>query len=52
MAKKFQHLKPGDVITAEFMNSILDALNSLDSRISAAEEQITRIAKEKVRGPK
>ncbi|MDR3749756.1 MAG: hypothetical protein P4M04_16680 [Acidobacteriota bacterium] len=35
MGKKFQHLKPGDLITAELMNAILDALNSLDARLTA-----------------
>ncbi len=33
MAKKFGHLKPGDLITADFMNTILDALNSLEARL-------------------
>ena len=45
MSGKFQHLKPGDLITAEFMNSILDELNSLDARVSAAEKQLAKLAK-------
>jgi hypothetical protein len=44
MAKKFGHLKPGDLITADFMNTILDALNSLEARLSAVEARPARIA--------
>jgi len=44
MAKKFKHLKPGDLITADFINSILDALNSLEARLSAVETRRARIA--------
>jgi hypothetical protein len=40
MANKFQQLKPGDLITADFVNSILDALNSLEARLAAAESQL------------
>jgi hypothetical protein len=42
MAKKFRHLKPGDLITADFMNTILDALNSLEARLSAVEARQAR----------
>jgi hypothetical protein len=44
MAKKFGHLKPGDLITADFMNAILDALNSLEGRLSAVEARLARKA--------
>jgi hypothetical protein len=44
MAKKFGHLKPGDLITADFMNAILDALNSLEGRLSAVEARLARNA--------
>jgi len=44
MAKKFKHLKPGDLITADFMNAILDALNSLEARLSAVEARLVRSA--------
>jgi hypothetical protein len=43
MPKKFGRLNPGDSITADFMNSILDALNSLEARVSAAEKRLTRV---------
>ena len=46
MGKKLAHLKPGDLITADVMNAILDTLNSLDARLSAAEAQMARLAKE------
>jgi hypothetical protein len=39
MGKQFQYLKPGDLITADLMNSILDALNSLDARLTALEKR-------------
>ena len=42
MARKFRHLKPGDLITAGFMNTILDALNSLEARLSAVEARLAR----------
>jgi hypothetical protein len=42
MAKKFRHFKPGDFITADFMNAILDALNSLEARLSAVEARLVR----------
>jgi len=44
MAKKFQHLKPGDLITADFINAILDALNSLEARLSGVEARLAKSA--------
>ena len=45
MGKKLQHLKPGDLITADLINAILDALNSLDARLAATEKRLARRAK-------
>jgi hypothetical protein len=45
MSGKFQHLKPGDLITADLMNAILDALNSLDARLAAAEKRLAKRAR-------
>lgn len=44
MRGKFQHLKPGDLITADLINSVLDALNSLDARLAAAEKRLANLA--------
>ncbi len=44
MTKKFRHLKPGDLITADFINTILDALNSLEARLNAIEARLARVA--------
>ena len=44
MAKRFGRLKPGDLITADFINTILDALNSLEARLSAVEARLIRRA--------
>ena len=45
MSGKFQPLKPGDLITADLMNAILDALNSLDARLAAAEKRLAERTK-------
>jgi hypothetical protein len=42
MAKRLRHLEPGDLITADFINAIVDALNSLDARLSAVEARLAR----------
>jgi hypothetical protein len=44
MSEKLHHLKPGDLITADFMNAILDALSSLDARLAAAEKRLAKLA--------
>jgi hypothetical protein len=49
MSGKFQHLKPGALITADLMNSILDALNSLDARLAAAEKRLAKRARPALR---
>ena len=52
MAKRLQHLKPGDLITADFMNAIVDALNSLEARLSAIEKRLAKVrAGERPRKP-
>jgi hypothetical protein len=45
MAKKFEHLKPGDLITADFINAMLDALNSLEARPSVVEARLAKRAR-------
>src|SRR5574341_676074 len=35
MTQKLNHVQPGDLITADLMNSVLDALENLDARISS-----------------
>jgi hypothetical protein len=45
MSAKFQHLKPGDLITADLMNAIFDALNSLDARLAAVEKRLAKRAR-------
>jgi hypothetical protein len=42
MSEKFHPLKPGDLITADLMNAILDALSSLDARLAAAEKRLAK----------
>ena len=44
MSGELQHLKPGDLITADFINAIIDALNSLDARLTAAEKLLDKRA--------
>jgi len=52
MAKRLQHLKPGDLITADFMNAIVDALNSLEARLSVIEKRLAKVrAGERPRKP-
>ncbi len=43
MALKFPRVQPGDLITADQWNSVLDALESLDSRIGAGPDRSVAI---------
>jgi hypothetical protein len=45
MSGKLQHLKPGDLITADFMNTIIDAINSLDARLAVVEKRLAKQAR-------
>src|SRR5215831_4917180 len=43
MALNLKRVKPGDLITADVMNTIMDALDSLDSRIGGTTGTAVRI---------
>ncbi len=41
MATLFEHVRPGDVITHQLMNAMLDEINSLGARVTMLESQAT-----------
>lgn len=40
MSPDFDEVRPGDLITAKFMNRVLNTLENLDERLSTVEEQV------------